>query len=74
MNKELHKGHKAPMECVHMSDRSLEGKYVALADFGTNCVIASGSDPLAVKRTAIAAGFDDPVVSYIPCSDMVHVY
>ncbi|MBF0170880.1 MAG: hypothetical protein HQK87_07315 [Nitrospinae bacterium] len=74
MNEELRRGHTGGVKHVLLSDKRLEGKYVAVPDFGADRVVAFGSDPLAVKRSAVAAGFADPVVTYVPPSDMVHVY
>jgi len=57
-----------------VSDNQYEGKYVALRSFQDNTVVASGAEPSDVLNEAEGKGFLDPVVVFIPQSNMTHVY
>lgn len=50
------------------------GMYVALRSFTDKNVVVSGSDPKDVYDRAILNGIADPVVFFVPQSDMVHIY
>ena len=61
-----------PMTLV--SDSQYEGKYVALKSFKDNTVIASGKAPVDALKEAEKKGFADPVVVFVPQSNMTHIY
>lgn len=50
------------------------GLYVATKSFKNKKVICSGNDPVKVFEDATRKGAKDPVVFYVPCKDMVHIY
>ena len=51
-----------------------EGKYVATKSFHHNDVIVSGNDPSDVIKQARQVGIKNPVVFFVPESNMVHIY
>ncbi len=51
-----------------------EGKYVALASFLDRTVIATGDDPKEVVKQAREAGYENPVIFFIPQQDVNLVY
>ena len=57
-----------------VADGQYEGQYVALKSFQDNTVVAYGIEPVEVLAVAEAKGFSDPVVMFIPKSNMTHVY
>ena len=59
---------------VLVSDSKYEGQYVALKSFQDNTVVASGAEPVVALNLAEKKGFHDPVVVFIPQSNMTHVY
>jgi hypothetical protein len=54
--------------------RKYAGKYVATKSFSSRVVITSGKDPIKVLESAEKKGVKNPVVFYIPLSNMVHIY
>jgi hypothetical protein len=61
-------------EQVLVTDKKYEGKYVALASFMDNTVLAWGDDPEEILKPAHAAGARDPVIVYIPQSGITCIY
>ena len=57
-----------------VSDKRYEGKYVALVFQPESTVVAYGDDPAEVLKEARAAGFPDPVITFVPESDVVLMY
>ena len=57
-----------------VDDDKYEGKYVAFASFDDRTVVAFGDDPMEVHQTARNAGYEDPVLVYIHCHDIVYTY
>jgi len=57
-----------------VADGQYEGQYVALKSFQDSTVVASGLEPADVLSVAESKGFFDPVVMFIPQSNMTHVY
>ena len=50
------------------------GKYVALKNFKSHTVVASGTNPNDVYKKALDAGCKDPVITYVPVKGMVQIY
>jgi len=50
------------------------GKYVAVADFATDEVVASGDNLTAVFADARERGFDEPVVFFVPDKNLPQLY
>ena len=50
------------------------GNYVALKDFGNSSVIAYGKTPEEAYRKAQKKGYKNPVITFIPTKEMVHIY
>ena len=61
-----------PMTLV--SGHQYEGKYVALKSFSDNTVVAYGEAPVDALKEAEKKGITDPVVVFVPQSNMTHVY
>jgi len=57
-----------------VSSKKYEGKYVAMESFTNFRVVASGKDLNRVLNSADKKGFPDPVIAYIPPSDMACIY
>lgn len=57
-----------------IADGEYEGQYVALKSFQDNTVVAFGLEPIDVLKSAEIKGFSDPVIMFIPQSNMTHVY
>ena len=57
-----------------VSDSQYEGQYVALKSFQDNTVVASGAEPIDALSGAEKKGFSDPVLVFVPQSNMTHVY
>lgn len=55
---------------ILVKNKKYYGKYVAMKDFNSMRIIASGKDPEAVFNRAKAKGCDSPVIIFIndkPC-------
>ena len=50
------------------------GRYVAMKGFEDHTVIGVGDDPEAAIKDALAKGYKEPVLLYIPEKEMVHIY
>ena len=59
---------------VLVRDAKYEGKYVAFVSLTDHTVAAFGDVAGEVLQQARAAGAKDPVIVYIPQSDMTWVY
>ena len=59
---------------ILIAEKGYEGKYVALASFLDRAVIAHGDDPKAVMAQARNAGYENPVIFFVPQSDVSLVY
>jgi len=57
-----------------VTDKKYEGKWVAFASLTDHTVLAFGEDPAEVMEQARAAGSKEPVIVYIPKSEMAWVY
>ena len=54
--------------------KKYEGKYVATKSFHHFDVIASGNDPADVLSQVRKTGIKNPVVFFVPESNMIHIY
>lgn len=50
------------------------GQYVAMSAFEDGRVVASGADPGKALQDAVANGYPDPVLVYIPEKDTIYIY
>lgn len=50
------------------------GQYVAFKEFEDHVVIASGPTPQEVYDEAVAKGYKDPVVAFVPPRGIVQIY
>jgi hypothetical protein len=57
-----------------ITEKGYEGKYVALASFLDRAVVAHGDDPKAVVKQAHEAGYENPVIFFVPQHDVSLVY
>ena len=62
------------MSQILLKDKKYAGKYVAIEDFGSEKVIASGESPQEAYTKAIEKGRKDPVVFFVPFENMVQIY
>jgi hypothetical protein len=51
-----------------------EGKYVALVSFLDRTVVAYGDDPKEVVNRAREAGYENPVIFFVPQQNVSLVY
>lgn len=51
-----------------------EGKYIATASFNEKTVVASGKNPIDVRKRAVRKGYSSPVVVYVPDKKMYNVF
>ncbi|MBI5190350.1 MAG: hypothetical protein HZA22_06720 [Nitrospirae bacterium] len=59
-----------PIKEIVKDSRKYAGQYVATKSFRSRTVVSHGKDPLAVWDDAEKKGVKDPVVFFIPRSDM----
>ncbi|MBF0276024.1 MAG: hypothetical protein HQK84_12410 [Nitrospinae bacterium] len=59
---------------VLVTQKNMEGKYVALKSYFDRTIIASGKDPLNVVKRVEKKGVKNSVLVYVPEKDTVHVY
>lgn len=57
-----------------IAEQGYEGEYVALPSFWDRSVVAHGSDPKKVVEQAREAGYENPVIFFIPQNDISLVY
>lgn len=57
-----------------VAEKKYEGKYVAFASFTDKRVVASGKDPVRVLNFAEKKGITEPVIVFIPRSNISHIY
>lgn len=62
------------MEQVLIKETKYGGQYVAIKDFDSPIILASGDDPQKVYDEAVNKGYLEPVILYIPAKDMVQIY
>lgn len=62
------------MEQTLITEKKYSGRYVAIRDFKDGTVISDGKDPQEAYEKAIAKGFKDPVILFVPYKDMVQIY
>jgi hypothetical protein len=55
-------------------NKQYQGKYVATASFNQSKVIASGKDPMKVRKQAVDSGAKSPVVVFVPKSTMFYIF
>ena len=63
-----------PTKEIVKDSKKYTGKYVATKSFRSKEVISFGSDPSKVCAAAEKKGIKNPVVFYIPPTNMVHIY
>ncbi len=51
-----------------------QGKYIATKTFNARKVIASGNNPMKVRKEAIKNGAKSPVVVYVPKSSTIYIF
>ncbi len=59
---------------ILVAESQYSGKYVALASFANNSVVASGKDPMKVMKAAQKLGCASPVITFVPKKSEVFVY
>jgi len=59
---------------ILVTEPGYEGKYVALPSFLNRIVVASGDDPKTVVEQARKAGYENPVIFFVPRHDVSLVY
>jgi high-affinity K+ transport system ATPase subunit B len=59
---------------VLITEEGYEGKFVALPSFLKRTVVASGDDPKTVAQQAREAGYENPVIFFVPHRDVSLVY
>lgn len=57
-----------------VTEEGYEGKYVALASFLKRSVVACGDDPKVVAEQAREAGYENPVIFFVPQRDVSLIY
>ncbi len=57
-----------------LKSNNLNGRYVAMKDFGDNTVISDGATPQEAYKKAHKKGHSNPVVTFIPIDGMVQIY
>lgn len=57
-----------------ITDKKLEGKFVALKSPADTTIIAYGDDPCEVSKLAAERGLKEPVIFFVPESDVTCVY
>jgi hypothetical protein len=57
-----------------IKETKYNGRYVALEDFGSNIVVASGDNPKDAYEIAVKKGYSSPVILYVPVKNMVQIY
>lgn len=62
------------MPQVLIKDKKYTGKYVAIKDFDSKEVIASGEFPEEIYLKATAKGYKNPVIFFVPFENMVQIY
>jgi len=59
---------------VLVRDDRHEGKYIAFLSVVDHTVVAEGDDPESVVRDAKKAGYEHPMVIYVPDKDTTYCY
>ncbi len=59
---------------VLVAGKKYEGKYVAFESFTSTKVVSSGKDPVRVINAAEKKGIVEPVVVFVPRSDIAYIY
>lgn len=62
------------MEQTLIKESKYNGRYVAIKDFADGTVIGDGKSPQEAYEKAIAKGFNEPVILFVPYKDMVQIY
>ena len=62
------------MNQVLIKDKKYSGQYVIVKDFDDHTVITHGDDPQDAYNRAIAAGYKEPVILFVPSKNMVQIY
>jgi hypothetical protein len=57
-----------------LKTNNFNGRYVAMKDFLDHTVIADGITPQEAYEKAEKEGYKDPVVTFVPCKDMVQIF
>jgi len=57
-----------------VNSQNYNGMYVAMKDFKDHTVIGSGKTPQEAYDKAVADGFKDPVLTFVPTKDMAQIY
>lgn len=57
-----------------VTDKRYEGKFVALRSLADTTVIAYGDDPSEVSSLAAEKGIQEPVIFFVPESDVICAY
>ena len=50
------------------------GKYVAFKNFNDSTVVGFGKTPQEAYRKAFRHGYEDPVITFVPSKEMVHIF
>ena len=61
-------------EKILVTTEEFNGRYVAMKSFEDNTIVGVGDDPEKALKDAESKGFANPVLLYIPESDVVHIY
>ena len=62
------------MDQVLIKDKKYAGEYVVIKDFDDPSVISHGEDPQKIYEEAIKKGYAEPVILFVPSSDIVQIY
>lgn len=54
--------------------KSFSGKYVAIKDFDDATVVGDGTTAKEANDKAVANGYPDAVITFVPKKGMVHIY
>ena len=57
-----------------ITDKRFEGKFVAMKSPSDTTVIAYGDNPCEVSRLAAERGLKEPVIFFVPESNVAYVY